>query len=67
MPISLRRLLRRDERKTDQESGAEPDAPTTEEQQERLARLQELRDQGLLTDAEFAQQRHRILGPESEL
>jgi hypothetical protein len=63
MQISLRRLFRRGERTNADDPGAQPDVPTPEEQQERLARLQELRDQGLLTEAEFAQERHRILGP----
>lgn len=62
MALSLRRLLHRVAGNRGSDAGPPPRAPSNEEQRDRLTRLEELKDQGLLTESEFAEQRHRILG-----
>jgi hypothetical protein len=44
------------------EPGAPAAEPPADDTISRLERLQRLREQGVLTDAEFAEQKHRILG-----
>jgi hypothetical protein len=46
-----------------EEPAAPPPAASTDDMIEQLRRLGELRDQGVLTDEEFAAQKARILSP----
>jgi hypothetical protein len=52
-----------DQQAADQQQAAQaPPAPDTSSQIQQLQQLAQLKDQGVLTDAEFTEQKRRILG-----
>ena len=52
-----------DQQAADQQQAAQaPPAPDTSSQIHQLQQLAQLKDQGVLTDAEFTEQKRRILG-----